>query len=62
MKKYDEKGNLIYNKQNEFEEWWVYDENNNCINYKNSGGFEEEYEYDINNNMIHSKDYTGLEI
>ena len=37
---------------NGFEYWKEYDENGNCIHYKDPDGFEEWYDYDENNNCI----------
>lgn len=52
IKKYDERGNLIYMKwPNGLEEWVEYDENNNRIHYKTSRG--QEKLYDKNRNLIH---------
>ena len=38
-----------------------YDENKNCIHYKNSYGYEEWREFDQNNNVIHYKSSNGFE-
>ena len=64
IKKYDDKGNLIYKKySNSHEYWYKYDENNNCVYYKNSlgSGYENWQKYDENNNIIHYKSSNGTE-
>ncbi len=61
IKKYDEKGNKIYQKNpNGFEYWQEYDENNNIIHYKTSNG-EWWWKYDENNNLVYSKRSFGYE-
>jgi len=60
IKKYDGKGNLIYEKHSFGNEWWrEYDENNNLIHEKSSSGSEYWREFDENNNLIHYKDTNG---
>ncbi len=62
IKKYDERGNLIYHKYSSgFEYWFKYDENNNQIYWKRSDGWEELYKYNENNNLIYYKDIIGFE-
>lgn len=49
LKKYDEKGNIIYRKDPQgYEERMEYNENGNCTHCKNSDGFEEWWKYDSN--------------
>ena len=43
------------------EYWKWYDNNGNCIHYKNSDGYESWREYDTNGNLIHYKDSNGNE-
>lgn len=63
IKKYDNRGNVIYIKyHNGLEEWAKYDENNNCIYYKDYNKVECWHEYDENNNNIHSKNSNGFEV
>ena len=45
-----------------FKKWYDYDENNNCIRYKDSDGFQILYENDKDGNRIHSKSINGLEV
>ena len=61
IEKYDDRGNLIYEKTSSFEHWMKYDENNNQIHWKRSDGWEELYKYDENNNLIYHKDIVGHE-
>ncbi len=62
IKEYDEKGNLIYEKDSSgFEKWRKFDENNNRIYFKNSKGYDYWSEYDENNNEIYWKDSDGIE-
>ncbi len=63
IKEYDDRGNLVYNKDtydNEF--WWKYDENDNEIYYKSSDGNGYWKEYNKNNKIIHFKTFFGDEI
>ncbi len=69
IKKYDERGNIIYIKWSgifdSVESWRVYDENNNVIYYKRSGcdkSWNESWsEYDGNRNQIHYRNDKGYE-
>jgi YD repeat-containing protein len=59
--KVDNHGNIIYKNVDGIEDWYEYNEKNNCIHYKNSDGFEAWYEYNERNNCIHHKDSSGYE-
>ena len=60
--KYDENGNIIYQKfSNGLEAWYEYDENGEDIHYKDSNGFEYWKEYDKQGNLIHIKDSENHE-
>ncbi len=60
--KYDDRGNVIYEK---FpwgsEHWYEYDKNGNEIHYKTSDGRECWWKYDENNRMIYHKINDGRE-
>lgn len=53
---YDNDMNMIYRKNmiNGKEEWFVYDENGNCISIKDSTGYSKISEYDNNGRVVHS--------
>jgi len=60
--KFDEKLNVIYEKnEDNYEIWFKYDERNNLIYSKDSIGFEQWREYDEKNRLSYFKDSTGLE-
>lgn len=60
IKKYDERGNLIYMKvPTEEELWYKYDERGNEVYRKYSNGCEMRFEYDDRNNEIHFKKSNG---
>jgi len=63
--KYDEKGNVIYQKNNDGIEYtweYKYDEKGNVIYKKNNDGiYTWEYKYDEKGNVIYKKDYNGTE-
>ena len=60
IKKYDEKGNLIYEKNFNYEIWYKYDDRNNNIYYRQLNNFGTYYEewrkYDEDNNEIYYRD------
>ena len=62
---YDEKGQLIHDKNSiEEESWYDYDSKGQLIHKKDRDGkayYEEWYDYDSNGNEIHSKDSEGNE-
>ncbi len=62
IKKYDNRGNLIYIKYSDGDEYWYeYDENSRLIYSKSSNGNECRYKYDENNNLIYYKNSDGYE-
>ncbi len=64
IKKYDDRGNLIYWRWSSgYESWKKYDENNSYIYFKNSKGSEYWYKYDKfgNQTMITEKEYNEIE-
>ncbi len=64
IKEYDDRGNLIYEKDyNGFESWKEYDENNRKIHWKHSNGDEDWYKFDEKNNLtfITEKEYKEIE-
>ena len=62
IRKYDEKGNLIYKRYSDgYEICYEYNKDNKQIHYKTSSGFESWSEYDINNNLVYSKNNEGSE-
>ncbi len=65
IKKYDNRGNIIYHKfSNGLEFWYGYDENNNHIYFKSSNGYEYWYKYDKNRNAtsITKQEYENIKI
>ena len=62
IKKYDENGNLIYEKDIfGYEFWHEYDRNNNNVYSKNSIGMEFWQEYDKENRIIYWKNNLSTE-
>ena len=55
---YDKNNNLLKSIEIDYEESYEYDNNNNCIHYKNSDGYEYWKKYDNNGNEIYYKDST----
>jgi hypothetical protein len=60
IKKYNSKGNLIYLKNSDGDEYW-YDDMGKYIHSKSPCGYEEWYGYDNNGNCIYFKNSTGYE-
>lgn len=58
---YDDRGNVIYEKNSNCEHWYKYDENNNNIHWRRSDGHELWQYYDKNNRVIHCKIISGKE-
>ncbi len=62
IKRYDDRGNLIYYKNLAgYESWREYDENDNLIYYKGLNDFEEWAIYNKQNKKINSVNYRGAE-
>lgn len=61
MRKYDSKGNVIYEINSTCEHWLKYDENNNEIYWRRSDGHERWQEYDENNRVIYGRTKSGYE-
>jgi hypothetical protein len=66
---YDDKGNLLHEKnsnlhygEEEEEQWWEYDSFNNPIYSKDNDGYEDFYEneYDSNNHLKRVKIYSSF--
>jgi len=60
-RRYDGRGNVIYEKNDHYEHWYKYDENNNQIYWRRSDGHERWIEYDENNREIHGRVKSGYE-
>jgi len=59
---YDNKGNIIYEKNSDGDEYWYeYDIKGNLIHFKNSDGKERWHEYDDKGNEIHYKSHDSKE-
>lgn len=64
VKKYDEKGNMIYFNAYSIglhEGWYEYDSKGHCIHHNSTSGLEQWHEYDSNGNEIHFKSNRGIE-
>jgi hypothetical protein len=51
LKEWNDKGNLIHYKKDDYEYWQEWDSNGNIIHLKISTGVEEWHEYDDNGNI-----------